>query len=49
MKPFILKYVSKRLRDDKDVAIAALSKSKKAFEYVGDELKNDEEILKLCE
>lgn len=49
-KGIILKYASARLRKDKDVVIEAIKQNKKAKEYIlSDELKNDEDILKLLE
>ena len=43
-KGIILKYASRELRNDKDVALAAITQSKKAFEFVGDMIKDDEDI-----
>ena len=49
-KPIILKYASKRLRNDKQIAIEAVTKGKKnAFEFISNELKQDEEIKKILE
>ena len=46
-KPIIVKYASNRLREDKDVGIVALSvnKDKFAYEFLGENLKKDEDIL----
>ena len=46
-KAIILKYASKDLRNDKEVAIAAISQNKKSLSYISDELKKDEDILKI--
>ena len=35
------------MRSDKQIAIAAITQNKKAFEYVDDSIKNDEEIQKI--
>ena len=48
--PYILKfgvlgYASEELRADKEVVLAALKQSDKAFRYVSGELKTDKEIV----
>ena len=44
-KPIIIKYASNRLREDKDVGMAAMKVSPKCYEFLGPKLKKDEEIL----
>ena len=36
-----------KLRNDKDIAIAAITQNKKSLSYISDELKADEDILKI--
>lgn len=43
-KAIILKYASKELREDKEIAIAALKQNKKAKSYICENLLKDEEI-----
>ena len=44
-KPIIIKYASNRLREDKEIGLVAMNKSKKCYEFLGPNLKNDEDIL----
>ena len=43
-KGIIVKYASKRLRGDKDVAMAAIKQNKKADIFLTDEIRKDEEV-----
>ncbi len=43
-KAIILKYASKELREDRDIAIAALTQNKKSKSYISEKLLDDEEI-----
>ena len=43
-KWLIFKYARKRLRGDKDVALAALKQSTKAAIYLTDEIKKDPDV-----
>ncbi len=42
-----LRDVSKRLRNDKDVVLAAVTENKKAIKYAGDDACYDEEVMRL--
>ena len=44
-KPIIIKYASDRLKEDKEIGNIAMQKNKKCYEFLGPELKKDEEIL----
>ena len=44
-KPIIIKYASNRLREDKEIGLAAMNVSKKCYEFLGPNLKKDEDIL----
>ena len=44
-KPIIIKYASNRLREDKEIGLVAMNKSKKCYEFLWPNLKQDEEIL----
>ena len=46
-KPIIIKYASNRLREDKEIGMAAMQKSNKCYEFLGPNLKKDEDILKM--
>lgn len=46
-KPIIIKYASKRLRANKNIAKVALQKNKSCFEFLDESLKDDEEIKNL--
>lgn len=48
-KGIIVKYASSRLRADKEIGIAAMTQDKSCFEFLGDTLKQDEDILKIKE
>ncbi len=43
-KGIIVKYASKRLREDKDIALEALKQNKKSYEFLGENIKQDEDI-----
>ena len=43
-KGIIIKYASMRLREDKDIAIEALKQNKKCYEFLGENIKQNEEI-----
>ena len=43
-KGLILKYASKRLRSDKNIAIEAIKQDKRAFDFIVPELRQDEDI-----
>ncbi len=43
-KAIILKYASKELREDKEIAIAALKQNKKAKSYICESLFEDEDV-----
>ena len=44
-KPIIIKYASNRLREDKEIGLTAMRVSKKCYEFLGPNLKKDEDIL----
>ena len=44
-KPIIIKYASGRLREDKEIGIAAMKTNKNCYEFLGPNLKKDEDIL----
>ena len=46
-KPIIIKYASLRLRENKQIGLAAMEKDKKCYEFLGENLKQDEEILNI--
>lgn len=46
-KGIIVKYASKKLKEDKDIAIEAIKQNKKAFEFLGENIKKNEEVLQL--
>lgn len=46
-KGIILKYASARLKSDLDVGIAAMTQTKKCYEFLNDDLKKNEQILEL--
>ena len=43
-KVLILKYASKRLRSNKNIAIEAIKQDKRAFDFIVPELRQDEDI-----
>ena len=43
-KGLILKYASKRLRSNKNIAIEAIKQDKRAFDFIVPELRQDEDI-----
>ena len=46
-KGLILKYASNRLREDKEIGLAAMNVNKNCYEFLGPNLKKDEEILNI--
>ncbi len=46
-KPIIVKYASKRLLSDLDIAKLVLSKDKKCYEFLDDSIKDNEEIINI--
>ena len=46
-KPIIIKYASNRLREDKEIGLAAMNVNKNCYEFLGPNLKKDEEILNI--
>lgn len=46
-KPIIIKYASNRLKNDKEIGLIAMQKDNKCFQFLGENLKKDEEILAL--
>ena len=43
----IIKYASSRLKNDLEVAKVAMQQSKKCYEFLSDELKQNEQILQI--
>ena len=41
----LLEFADEKLREDKEIGLAAMNKNKDCFEFLGPNLKNDEEIL----
>jgi hypothetical protein len=48
-KAIIVKYASSELQNDKDVGVAAMNQDKRCYEFLGEKLKEDEDILKIKE
>ena len=46
-KGIIVKYASERLKEDKDIAIEAMKQNKKCYEFLGENIREDEEIKQL--
>lgn len=46
-KPIIIKYASLRLRENKKIGLVAVEKDRKCYEFLGENLKKDEEILNI--
>ena len=46
-KGIIIKYASKELRNDKELATIAVKQNKQAYHFISYELQQDEEIKKL--
>ena len=46
-KPIIIKYASGRLREDKEIGMTAMNVNKNCYEFLGTNLKQDEDILKI--
>ena len=48
-KGIIIKYASKKLIDDKELAEIAVKQNKQAYHFISNRLKNDEDIKKIIE
>ena len=46
-KPIIVKYASKRLRNDIDVGLTVMKKNKKCFKFLEPELQSNEQIQEI--
>ena len=46
-KGIIIKYASYRLKNDLDIATAAIMQNKKSYEFLGEDLKQNESILEI--
>ena len=44
-KPIIIKFASGRLREDKEIGLSAMKSNKNCYEFLGPNLKQDEDIL----
>ena len=46
-KPIIIKYASKRMRNDLDVGMSVMNKNKKCFKFLEPELQKNEKIQEI--